>query len=120
MTRQPALFDTKPEPATAPILDLALAVTPDLARELAVSQKVCVRPILRRVEDRQTGLVDTVAIPCGSTRDTVCPSCAHKAKVLRMHQCAEGWHRDHEPEPPAVPDDDELEPVDQLEPDDEA
>src|SRR5689334_15205218 len=111
MTRQPALFDTKPEPATAPIIDLARAVAPHLARELAISQKVCVRPILRRVEDRQTGLVDTVAIPCGSTRDTVCPPCAHKAKVLRMQQCAEGWHRDHEPDQdqePEQPETDEL------------
>lgn len=98
---------------------LDLAVTGDMARELAIAQKVCVRPLIRRVEDRQAGTHELVAIPCGSTRDTVCPSCAHKAKVRRMHQCTEGWHRDHEPEPPVLPDD-ELEPDDQLEPDDEA
>jgi hypothetical protein len=85
-------------PGMAAMVDLALAVTPDMARELAVSQKVCVRPLLRRVEDRQTGAVEHVAIPCGSTREAVCPPCAHKAKVLRMQQCAEGWHRDTEPE----------------------
>jgi hypothetical protein len=70
--------------------------TAEMARDLAVAQRVCMRPIIRRVEDRQTGIMETVAIPCGSTRDAVCPSCAHKAKVLRMQQCAEGWHRDHE------------------------
>ena len=41
---------------------------------------------------------DAVAIPCGSTRESVCPPCADKARVLRMQQCAEGWHRDHEPD----------------------
>ena len=30
-------------------------ITDDMARELAISQKVCVRPMIRRVEDRQTG-----------------------------------------------------------------
>ena len=75
-------------------------ITATMARELAVAERVCVRPLMRRVEDRQTGTDTTVAIPCGSTRESVCPPCAHKARVLRMQQCAEGWHRDHEPEPP--------------------
>ena len=100
MTRQPTLFERPPVPAISPGIDVALAIGPELARELAISQQVCVRPVLRRVEDRFTGSVDHVAIPCGSTRDTVCPPCAHKAKVVRMHQCKEGWHRDHEPDPP--------------------
>src|SRR5690348_7263961 len=88
------------------VVELMPVVTDDMARELAIAQRVCVRPIIRRVEDRQTGTTDIVAIPCGSTRDSVCPSCAHKAKVLRMQQCAEGWHRDHEP--------DQDHPTDQL------
>ena len=96
--RQPALFDPAPVPAVSAVVELALAVTPDMARELAVSQKVCVRPYLRRVEDRATGSTETVAIPCGSTRETVCPPCANKARVLRMQQCREGWHRDTEPD----------------------
>ncbi len=95
-----------------PAIDVALAVTPEMARELAISQRVCVRPLLRRVEDRQTGTKDTVAIPCGSTRETVCPPCAHKARVLRMQQCREGWHRDHEP-------DDQADELDDQELDDE-
>ncbi|WP_331712565.1 replication initiator [Auraticoccus monumenti] len=69
-----------------------------MARELAVAQKVCVRPIMRRVIDRDTDTDQRVAIPCGSTRESVCPSCAHKARILRMQQCAEGWHRTEEPE----------------------
>ena len=84
------------------IADLA-SITADIARELAIAQHVCVRPIMRRVLDRQTGADQTVAIPCGATREAVCPPCAHKARVLRMQQCAEGWHRTDEPDqPPAV------------------
>lgn len=74
--------------------------TASMARELAVSQRVCVRPLLRRVEDRATGGRDFVAIPCGSTREAVCPPCANKARLLRMQQCAEGWHRSEEPPAP--------------------
>jgi hypothetical protein len=73
-------------------------VTPQVARELAAAEGVCVRPLLRRVLDRETGIDQTVPIACGSTREAVCPPCAHKARVLRMQQCAEGWHRDQEPE----------------------
>ncbi len=62
-------------------LDVLVAISPDMARELAESQQVCVRPILRRVEDRQTGLGDLVAIPCGSTREAVCSPCAAEGKA---------------------------------------
>lgn len=71
-------------------------VTAEMARDLALSQGVSVRPLLRRVHDRQSGVEDVVALPCGSTREGVCRLCAHKARVLRMHQCAEGWHRTDE------------------------
>ncbi|HEY9294162.1 MAG TPA: replication initiator [Microlunatus sp.] len=73
-------------------------VTGAMARELAVDLKVCVRPIVRRVRDRATGEETRVAIPCGSTREVVCPSCADKARRLRIQQCAEGWHREVEPD----------------------
>ena len=65
-------------------------ITNQMAHDLALEQKVCVRPLLRRVHDRQTGTEDVVAIPCGSTREAACPSCAYKARVLRMQQCTEG------------------------------
>jgi hypothetical protein len=73
-------------------------ITAEMARELAVEQKVCIRPLLRRVIDQQTGEETRVALPCGSTRESVCPSCADKARRLRIQQCAEGWHREDEPE----------------------
>ena len=76
-------------------------ITATMARELAISEKVCVRPVIRRVFDRDTDTDTTVAIPCGSTRESHCPPCATKAQALRRQQCAEGWHRTHEPEPPS-------------------
>jgi hypothetical protein len=77
---------------------MSFSVTAETARGLAESQHVCGRPLLRRVQDRQTGTDETVAIPCGSTREAVCSACAHRARVLRMRQCSEGWHLDHEPD----------------------
>jgi hypothetical protein len=85
---------------TSPLVDELPRITATMARELAVAERVCVRPIIRRVLDRDTGTDTIVAIACGSTRESVCPPCAEKARVLRMQQCAEGWHRDHEPDPP--------------------
>lgn len=70
----------------------------DVVRDLAVKERVCVRPIVRRVIDRETGTESIVPIPCGSRRESVCPSCAQKARLVRMQQCAEGWHRTTEPD----------------------
>lgn len=91
-------------------------ITADMARELALSQKVCIRPLLRRVHDRHTDAEDVVALPCGSTREAVCPPCAHKARVLPMQQCTEGWHRTDEPEhrPAQRLDDDQPDEEDQA------
>jgi hypothetical protein len=60
---------------------------------LAQDQGVCVRPLARRLVDRVTGEASTVVLPCGSTQESRCPTYAKRARVLRMHQCAEGWHR---------------------------
>jgi len=60
---------------------------------LAQDQGVCVRPLARRLVDRVSGEASTVVLPCGSTQESRCPTCAKRARVLRMHQCAEGWHR---------------------------
>ncbi|RJS47798.1 replication initiation protein [Nocardioides cavernaquae] len=75
---------------------------------------VCRRPLLRKVTDRLTGQVTSVPIPCGSTRASVCPACADKARRLRMQQCREGWHLVDDP----LPDDDLEDPPD-LDEDDE-
>src|SRR5829696_4184084 len=86
-------------------LSVLASITADMAREMAVSNGVCIRPIVRRVLDRDTGSETRVPIACGSTREAVCPPCARKAMVLRMQQCAEGWHRDTEPDQPEHDDD---------------
>ena len=69
-----------------------------LLRDLAVAEGVCARPILNRVTDTVTGTSQVVPIRCGSTREAVCPSCARRNRLLRMAQCREGWHLDHEPD----------------------
>ena len=40
-------------------------------------------------------------IPCGSTREAVCPACARKARIIRIQQCTEGWHLTDEPDRPS-------------------
>lgn len=69
----------------------------DLLRDVATSNGVCIRPVTLKVLDEATGRVHYVDVPCGSTRDAVCPACAAKAKALRITQCREGWHRGTEP-----------------------
>jgi hypothetical protein len=93
-----------------------LQVTAGMARELAVAEKVCVRPVMRTMTDRLTGATTTVPIACGSTRESRCPSCAHRARVLRMQQCAEGWHLSDEPDdqPPTDPASDDEAQADEL------
>jgi len=80
-------------------LALLASITTEMAREMAVSSGVCIRPVMKRVYDRDAGTELQVPIACGSTREVICPPCARKARVLRIQQCAEGWHRDTEPEP---------------------
>src|SRR5450631_2493199 len=80
---------------------------------LAEEEGVCVRPLARRLVDRVTGEASTVVLACGSTRESRCPTCARRARVLRMHQCAEGWHlADELPDlPPTIDhDQDDAEP----------
>ncbi|MGH3504094.1 MAG: replication initiator [Nocardioidaceae bacterium] len=82
-------------------------VSTEQLRELAIAQGACIRPVLQQVTDTDTGDTHTVAIPCGSTREAVCPSCAKKARALRMQQCREGWHLTEDPLPPEPEEDDD-------------
>lgn len=34
----------------------------------------------------------------GPPRESVCPACARKARIIRIQQCSEGWHLTDEPE----------------------
>ncbi len=68
----------------------------DVVQDLAITNGVCVRPILNRVVDTETGTERIVGVSCGSTLVTKCPPCAEANRRLRMQQCREGWHRDTE------------------------
>jgi hypothetical protein len=67
-------------------------------REAALMAGVCAHPVIARVTDNESADVRVVAMACGSTRQDRCPTCADRAKRLRVQQCREGWHLDTEPE----------------------
>ncbi|WP_167410091.1 replication initiator [Pseudonocardia alni] len=74
-----------------------LALSNEVATQLAEDHGVCVRPLAMRRIDQSSGRVDVVPVPCGSTREDQCRPCAEKARRLRMVQCREGWHLEDEP-----------------------
>ena len=75
----------------------ALPLSADVAQALAEQHGVCIRPLAMRRIDTATGRIDIVPVPCGSTREDQCRSCAEKARRLRMAQCRQGWHLETEP-----------------------
>ena len=83
--------------ATAPITGTP-RVPLETVRAGAIEAGVCVRPIIRQMVDTETGESALVPIPCQATLASICPSCAERARRLRMQQCREGWHLDTEPE----------------------
>ncbi|WP_185770000.1 replication initiator [Prauserella marina] len=70
----------------------------DVIKATAEKHGVCVRPFTMEVGDPDTGELRYVAVPCGSTLESVCLPCAKKAKALRQTQCREGWHLTEEPD----------------------
>ena len=82
-------------------------------RAYALHAGVCVRPLMRRVTDTDTGDTQTIAIRCGSTREHVCPPCAARARALRAQQCAEGWHLTEDPLRARDDDEDQGQPEDE-------
>ncbi|SNT62882.1 hypothetical protein SAMN05216276_109421 [Streptosporangium subroseum] len=80
----------------------AMPLALDVAVEIAKQHGVCIRPVLLRRLDVQTGITEDVNVPCGTTREAKCPSCAKRNRYLRMAQCREGWHL--EAEPSTIPD----------------
>ncbi len=69
----------------------------DVIRAAAVDHGVCIRPIPVRRTDLASGETEVVDLPCGATLTAKCPSCAERARRLRLAQCREGWHLDTEP-----------------------
>ncbi|MEV1295078.1 replication initiator [Pseudonocardia sp. NPDC049635] len=97
--------ETTPEAGSVPIdqdkltraQKAMLALSNEVATQLAEDHGVCVRPLAMRRIDQSSGRVDVVPVPCGSTREDQCHPCAEKARRLRMVQCREGWHLEDEP-----------------------
>ncbi len=99
------------EPATEPSIEpgrvdpermtraqrAVLPVSTEVAQAVAEQHGVCIRPLAMRRIERTTGRVEVVPVACGSTRADQCRPCADKARRLRMVQCRQGWHLEHEP-----------------------
>jgi hypothetical protein len=84
---------------------MAMPLARDAIRQLAEAHGGCIRPVQLRRTNTETGQVDQVLVPCGSTLEQQCPACAERARSLRAQQCREGWHLEDEPDPgPRVPD----------------
>jgi hypothetical protein len=75
----------------------------EVVRAAAIENGVCIRPVPLRKVDRSTGATEIVDVPCGATLASKCPSCAERARRLRIAQCREGWHLDAEPIQDAEP-----------------
>jgi hypothetical protein len=84
---------------------MAQPTTREAVRVVAENHGACLRPIQLRRTNTETGEVDQIFIPCGSTLADVCSPCAQRAKELRASQCREGWHLDTEPIPGPPPPD---------------
>ncbi|MFI7440798.1 replication initiator [Nonomuraea indica] len=75
----------------------AMPMARDVVEEVAKLHGVCIRPVPLRRLDTHTGQWELVDVPCGSTLEAKCPPCAKRNRQLRITQCREGWHLDHEP-----------------------
>jgi len=72
----------------------------DVLRAAAERHGVCVRPVLLRRTDRETGRTEVIEVPCGARLASKCKPCAERNRRLRIQQISEGWHLDVEPNPP--------------------
>lgn len=83
--------------APVPVAKIVPPVLEQMAENTAEDMGACLRPIAVKRIDMRTGEAMVVPLPCGATQSAVCPSCANKARRLRIHQAREGWHLEDEP-----------------------
>ncbi|WP_017614644.1 replication initiator [Nocardiopsis salina] len=76
---------------------LAQPLAREVAEQVAADHGVCVRPVSLRRTAMGTGETEIIDVPCGSTLESRCPSCAKRKRSLRRTQCEEGWHLASEP-----------------------
>ncbi|WP_285778205.1 replication initiator [Microtetraspora sp. NBRC 13810] len=74
-----------------------MPVALDVAEEIAKVNGVCLQPLEFKRIDTLTGQITLIDVPCGATLESKCAPCAKRNRQLRMVQCREGWHLDHEP-----------------------
>ncbi|RKT84227.1 hypothetical protein SAMN05421805_103153 [Saccharopolyspora antimicrobica] len=72
----------------------------EIARATAEAEDVCIRPLLKRRTNLDTGASEVVPIACGSRLSSVCPPCARRYARIVRGQCREGWHLTEEPAEP--------------------
>ncbi|MGW1682342.1 replication initiator [Saccharopolyspora sp. NPDC002376] len=72
----------------------------EIARATAEAEDVCIRPLLKRRTNLDTGTSEVVPIACGSRLRSVCPPCARRYARIVREQCREGWHLTEEPTSP--------------------
>jgi hypothetical protein len=80
----------------------------DALKFVAERHGVCVRPIVLRRTDRETGQTDVIEVPCGATLASKCKPCAERGRRRRIQQIREGWHLDTEPTVPIKPATDDV------------
>ncbi|GAA3747033.1 hypothetical protein HDA32_001460 [Spinactinospora alkalitolerans] len=76
---------------------MAQPLAREVAEQIAADKGVCIRPVSLRRTDLATGATEIVDVPCGSTLESRCPSCARRKRSIRRTQCEEGWHLAEEP-----------------------
>ncbi|MFI6537383.1 replication initiator [Nonomuraea sp. NPDC050547] len=76
---------------------LAQPLAHQVVQEVAKLHGVCIRPVALKRLDILSGKNEIIDVPCGATLDSKCAPCARRNHQLRMAQCREGWHLDHEP-----------------------
>ncbi|QBI51939.1 replication initiator [Streptomonospora litoralis] len=69
----------------------------EVAEQIAADKGVCIRPVSLRRTDIATGRTEIVDVPCSSTLESRCPSCAKRKRSIRRSQCEEGWHLAEDP-----------------------
>ena len=116
----PATVDPTGERLGSRAARMRMPLARQVIETVAIDNGVCIRPTPMRRTSLDTGETEIIPMPCGATLASKCPTCAERARRLRMAQCKSGWHLDDEPLPPPDPPSDEAKQLGRLRADLEA